>query len=177
MAAKTKTEENLMKAFAGESMARNKYNFFANIARKEGFEQVAAIFDETADNEKEHAKKIAKLLANIIGDTKNNLKAAIEGENYEHTIMYPEFEKAARAEGNLEAAEFFKHVAMVEVEHHKRYDALLKNLETGKVFQKDAPVKWKCRNCGYVHEGRDALKVCPACLHPQSFQEVKAQNY
>ena len=174
---KTKTEENLLKAFAGESMARNKYNWFASAARKEGFEQIAAIFDETADNEKEHAKRIAKLLANIIGDTKQNLKSAIEGENYEHTIMYPEFEKAARAEGNLEAAEFFKHVARVEVEHHKRYDALLKNLETGKVFQKDTVVRWKCRNCGHIHEGKDAPKVCPVCQHPQSFQEVKAQNY
>ena len=174
---KTKTEENLLKAFAGESMARNKYNWFASVARKEGFEQIAALFDETADNEKEHAKRIVKLLGNIIGDTKQNLKSAIEGENYEHTIMYPEFEKAARAEGNTEAAEFFKHVAMVEVEHHKRYDALLKNLETGKVFQKDAPVKWKCRNCGHIHEGKDAPNVCPVCQHPQSFQEVKAQNY
>jgi len=174
---KTKTEENLLKAFAGESMARNKYNWFASVARKEGFEQIAALFDETADNEKEHAKRIVKLLGNIIGDTKQNLKSAIEGENYEHTIMYPEFEKAARAEGNTEAAEFFKHVAMVEVEHHKRYDALLKNLETGKVFQKDAPVKWKCRNCGHIHEGKDAPNVCPVCQHPQSFQEMKAQNY
>ena len=175
--AKTRTEENLLKAFAGESQARNKYNWFASVARKEGFEQIAAIFDETAGNEKEHAKRIVKILGNIIGDTKQNLKNAIEGETYEHMKMYPEFEKAAREEGQTEAAEFFKHVAMVEVEHHKRYDALLKNLEKNKVFQKDAPVKWKCRNCGYVHEGKDAPGVCPACLHPQSFYEMKAENY
>lgn len=173
----SKTTENLLKAFAGESMARNKYNWFASAARKEGFEQIAAIFDETADNEKEHAKRIVKILGNIIGDTKSNLKSAIEGENYEHTKMYPEFEKVAREEGQTEAAEFFKHVAMVEVEHHKRYEALLKNLEKNKVFQKDAPVKWKCRNCGFVHEGKDALKICPTCQHPQSFEEVKAENY
>lgn len=175
--AKTKTEENLLKAFAGESMARNKYNFFASAARKEGFEQIAAIFDETAGNEKEHAKRIVKILGTVIGDTRKNLLSAIEGENYEHTKMYPEFEKAAREEGQTEAAEFFKHVAMVEVEHHKRYDALLKNLEKNKVFQKDAPVKWKCRNCGHIHEGKDAPKICPVCQHPQSFQEVKAENY
>jgi len=177
MAAKTKTEENLMKAFAGESMARNKYNWFASAARKEGFEQIAAIFDETADNEKEHAKRVANILGGIIGDTKKNLKAAIEGETYEHMKMYPEFEKTAREEGNLEAAEFFKHVAMVEVEHHKRYEVLLKNLVNNKVFQKDAPVKWKCRNCGHIHEGKDAPKICPVCQHPQAFEEVKAENY
>ncbi len=174
---KTKTEENLLKAFAGESMARNKYNWFASVARKEGFEQIAAIFDETADNEKEHAKRVAKILGTIIADTKQNLKSAIEGETYEHIKMYPEFEKVAREEGRTEAAEFFKHVAMVEVQHHKRYEALLSNLEKNKVFRKENAVKWKCRNCGHIHEGKDAPKVCPVCLHPQSFQEVKAQNY
>ncbi len=174
---KTKTEENLLKAFAGESEARNKYNFFAGIARKEGLEQIAAIFDETADNEKEHAKRIAKILGSILADTKKNLKSAVEGETYEHTKMYPEFEKIARDEGNAEAAEFFRRAAMVEAEHCRRFGALLSNLEKNDVFRKDKPVKWKCRNCGYVHEGTEAPKACPACLHPQSFYEILAENY
>ena len=172
----SKTEENLKTAFAGESQARNKYTFFANVAKKEGFEQIAAIFEETADNEKEHAKRIFEFLKGI-GDTKQNLKASAEGENYECTRMYPKFEREAREEGLAEIADFFREVAEVEEQHEKRYKALLKNLEEGKVFKKDKVVKWRCRNCGYVHEGKEAPKVCPACKHPQSFYELLCENY
>ncbi len=172
----SKTEENLKAAFAGESQARNKYTFFASVARKEGFEQISGIFLETADNEKEHAKRIFDFLKGI-GDTKVNLRAAAEGENYEWTKMYPGFEKIAREEGFTEIAEFFKEVAEVEEQHEKRYLALLKNVSDGKVFKKDRPVKWKCRNCGYVHEGATAPEVCPACKHPQSFYELLCENY
>lgn len=171
-----KTEENLKAAFAGESQARNKYTFFASVARKEGFEQIAAIFEETADNEKEHAKRIFKLLDKL-GDTKQNLKVAIEGETYEHMKMYPEFEKAAREEGVKEAADFFKEVTEIEEHHHKRFAQLLKNVEEKKVFNRDKVVKWKCRNCGYIHEGKEAPEVCPACKHPQSFYELLCENY
>jgi len=171
-----KTEDNLKAAFAGESQARNKYTFFASVARKEGFEQIAAIFEETADNEKEHAKRIFKIL-DMLGDTKQNLKTAAEGENYEHTKMYPEFEKIARQEGKQEAAEFFKEVAEVEEKHEKRFATLLKNLEQGKVFKRDKVVRWKCRNCGYIHEGKEAPEVCPVCKHPQSFYELLCENY
>lgn len=172
----SKTEENLKTAFSGESQARNKYTFFASVARKEGFEQIAAIFEETADNEKEHAKRIFEFLKGI-GDTKKNLKAAIKGENYEWTEMYPGFEKEALEEGMTEIANFFKEVAEVEEEHEKRYNALLKNLEAGTVFKKDKVVKWHCRNCGYVHSGKEAPKECPACEHPQSFFELLCENY
>jgi len=171
-----KTEENLKEAFAGESQARNKYAFFASVARKEGLEQIAAIFEETADNEKEHAKLHAKLLG-LIGDTKANLRAAIEGEGYESTKMYPEFEKQARQEGNTEAATIFKELGEIEEQHHKRFSALLKNLEEGKVFKKDKIVIWKCRNCGYIHIAKEAPIICPACKHPQAFFEIKAKNY
>jgi len=172
----SKTEQNLLAAFAGESQARNKYTYFASIAKKEGFEQMSGIFSETADHEKEHAERIFSFL-NGTGDTKANLKAAAEGENYEWTQMYPEFEKAAREEGFTEIAEFFHEVAEVEEEHEKRYNALAKNLQEGTVFKKDEVVKWKCRNCGYVHKGKEAPEVCPACDHAQSYYELLCENY
>lgn len=172
----SKTEQNLLAAFAGESQARNKYTYFASVARKEGLEQIAGIFLETADNEKEHAKRIFSFL-NGVGDTNANLTAAAEGENYEWTEMYPEFEKVAREEGFTKIAAFFREVAEVEEQHEKRYNALLKNLEGGKVFEKDEVVKWKCRNCGYVHEGEGVPKVCPACVHAQSYFELLCENY
>lgn len=171
-----KTMENLRAAFAGESQARNKYTYFASVARKAGYEQIAAIFEETAENEKEHAKLFFKML-NMLGDTKENLKHAIEGENFEHTKMYPGFEKVARQEGFKEAADTFKEVAEVEKQHEKRYIALLENINHSKVFKKDKVVKWKCRNCGYIHEGKEAPDNCPACKHPQSFFELQCTNY
>ena len=172
----SKTEQNLLAAFAGESQARNKYTYFAAVAKEEGFEQIAGIFLETAENEREHAKREFDFLKGI-GNTKANLKAAAEGENYEHTQMYPEFERVAREEGFSEIADFFKEVGEVEEEHEKRYLALLKNLEGGKVFKKDKVVRWKCRNCGYVHEGTEAPEECPACGFPQSYYELMAENY
>ena len=172
----SKTEKNLLAAFAGESQARNKYTYFASVAQKKGFEQIAGIFLETAGNEKEHAKRIFAFLKGI-GDTEANLKAAAEGENYEWTQMYPEFEKVALEEGFTKIAEFFHEVAEVEEQHEKRYNALLKNLEEGTVFKKDEVVKWKCRNCGYVHKGEEAPKVCPACAHAQSYFELLCENY
>lgn len=172
----SKTEENLKAAFAGESMARNKYAFFASVARKEGFEQIAAIFEETAENEKEHAKLHFKKL-NGIETTMKNLKTAVDAEQYEFTKMYPEFEKQAREENNNEAAELFKGLAKIEEEHCKRFRKLLENLEKEKVFKKDSIAIWKCRNCGHIHIGKDALEICPVCRHPKSFFEVKAENY
>jgi len=172
----SKTEENLKKAFAGESQARNKYTYFASVARREGYEQIAAIFEETADNEKEHAKMALKFLEGI-GDTEKNLEEAIKGENYEWTTMYREFEEVAREEGFDEIAAFFKEVAEVEEAHEKRYRALLENLHNGEVFKKEKPVKWKCRNCGYIHEGTEAPEVCPACKHPQAYYELLCENY
>jgi len=172
----SKTEANLKAAFAGESQARNKYTYFASIAKKEGFEQLSAIFLETAENEKEHAKRILKFL-NGIGDSKENLKAAAQGENYEWTSMYPEFEKVAREEGFTQIAEFFSKVAEVEKEHEKRYLTLLENLNAGKVFKKEATVKWKCRNCGYIYEGKEAPASCPVCAHAKSYFELAAENY
>jgi len=185
----SETEKNLLKAFAGESQARNRYTYFASVAKKEGYEQIAAIFEETADNEKEHAKIFFKYLegsmveitatypAGRIGTTKENLLAAANGEKEEHTKLYPEFEKVARKEGFSEIADSFKEIAEVEEKHEKRYRKLLSNVEKGQVFKKDKPVKWKCRNCGYVHEGKDAPETCPACKHPQSYYEVMAENY
>lgn len=172
----SKTEKNLLAAFAGESQARNKYSYFASQARKEGYEQIAAIFQETADNEKEHAKKEFKFLKGI-GDTRANLLAAAEGENHEWTSMYPEFAKVAREEGFTKIAKVFEEIAKVEKGHEKRYKKLLKNLEEGKVFKKDNPVMWKCRNCGYIYEGTEPPKICPACDHPQSYYELLSENY
>jgi len=172
----SKTEQNLQAAFAGESQARNKYTYFASVAKKEGYEQISAIFTETAGNEKEHAEVEFKFLKGI-GNTIKNLKAAAGGENYEWTEMYPEFEKVAREEGFAEIADFFKEVAEVEAEHEKRYLALLKNVEEGKVFKKSETIKWKCRNCGYIHEGPEAPDICPVCDHPQSYYEILAENY
>jgi len=171
-----KTKEALEKAFAGESQARNKYSYFASVARKAGLEQVGNIFQETADNEKEHAKVFFKLLQGI-GSTEENLKAAAAGEKYEWGTMYPDFEKIARSEGWIEAANAFKNVASVEVHHEKRYNALVKNILETKVFKKDGKVFWKCLNCGYIYEGNTAPLECPACRHSQAFFEVLADNF
>ena len=172
----SKTEQNLLAAFAGESQARNKYTYFAAAAKEEGFEQIAGIFLETAGNEREHAQREFHFLEGI-RDTNANLKVAAEGEHYEWTQMYPEFERVAREEGFSGIADFFKEVAEVEEEHEKRYLALLKNMEGGEVFKKDKVVRWKCRNCGYVHEGTKAPEECPACGFPQSYYELMAENY
>ena len=167
-----------MTAFAGESQARNKYTYFASQARKEGYNQVADIFLETAENEKEHAKLWFKALhGGCIPETAENLKAAAEGENYEHTQMYKDFEATARKEGFKEIAEQFKLVGQIEAVHEKRYLELLENVKKGKVFKKDKAAVWKCQNCGYLHVGKEAPAVCPACKHPQSFFEVQAQNW
>ena len=172
----SKTEQNLWTAFAGESQARNKYTYFAQVAKEAGYEQIAAIFIETAENEREHAKREFEFLKGI-GDTAENLQAAADGENYEWTDMYAGFEKTAREEGFDEIADFFREVAEVEEEHEKRYLALLKNVKEGKVFKKDKVVRWKCRNCGYVHEGPEAPETCLACAFPQSYYEVMVENY
>ncbi len=172
----SKTEQDLMSAFASESQARNKYTYFAMVAKEEGFEQIAGIFLETAENEREHAKREFDFLKGI-GNTKANLKAAAEGENYEHTQMYPGFEQVAREEGFSEIADFFKEVGEVEEEHEKRYLALLKNLKEGKVFKRDKVVRWKCRNCGYVHKGTEPPEKCPTCGFPRSYCELMAENY
>ncbi len=173
----TQTEKNLQTAFAGESQARNKYTYFASVAKKEGYEQIAALFLETADNEKEHAKLWFKELGEL-GDTKENLKAAAAGENYEWTDMYKGFAETAEKEGFKELAVKFKLVAEVEKHHEERYLALLDNVNNLKVFKKDEEVTvWKCRNCGYIFVGKEAPNVCPCCAHPQSFFEVNASNY
>jgi rubrerythrin len=186
---KTRTEKNLLASFAGESQARNRYTYFASAARKAGYEQIAEIFLETAENEKEHAKRFFKLLeggeveitasypAGVIGDTASNLEAAAAGENLEWTKLYKEAEKMAEKEGFPEIAKQFKEIAEVEAHHEKRYRKLVANIINGKVFKKDIVVKWKCRNCGYLHEGKDAPDKCPACDHPQAFYEVLAENY
>ena len=188
----SETEKNLLKAFAGESQARNRYTYFASVAKKEGYEQIAAIFTETADNEKEHAEVFFKHLeksgglpveitagypAGKIGKTKENLLAAADGEKLEWSSLYPEFERIAREEGFKHIAESFKEIAEVEEQHEKRYRKLLNNVEEKMVFKKDGVVKWKCRNCGYVHEGPEAPDECPACKHPQSYYELLAENY
>ncbi|MEI6516807.1 MAG: rubrerythrin family protein [bacterium] len=172
----SKTEKNLQEAFAGESQARNKYTYFASVAKKEGYEQIAAFFLETADQEKTHAKLHFKAL-NGIGDTSANLKAAAGGEHEEWTNMYPRMAKEARAEGFDDIARLFEGIAKIEKEHQERYQALLKNLEDGKVFKKDAKVKWRCRECGFVHEGVGAPQKCPVCQHPQAFFEISPANY
>jgi rubrerythrin len=185
----TRTEQNLLKAFAGESQARNRYEFFAKAAKNEGYEQISAVFQQTANQEKEHAKRFFKFLeggaveitaaypAGKIGTTAENLKAAASGENEEWTTLYAGFSETAKAEGFSEVAAAFKWIGKVEAEHEKRYLKLLKNLETSTVFQKPAKVRWICRNCGYVHEGEKAPETCPACQHPKAFFEVAEENY
>jgi rubrerythrin len=172
----TKTEKNLLAAFAGESQARNKYTFFASVAKKEGYEQIAAIFLETAEQEKEHAKLHFKALCGI-GDTAANLKAAADGEGHEWTSMYPDMAKEARDEGFDDVARLFEGIAKVEKEHQARYLALLKNLEGGAVFEKGQNVRWRCRNCGFVYEGTKAPEKCPICQHPKAYFEIVPQNY
>jgi rubrerythrin len=185
----TETEKNLLKAFAGESQARNRYTYFAGVARKAGMEQIANIFIETAENEREHAKVFFKYLeggdleitaaypAGVIGDTKANLEAAAAGEKMEWSDIYANFEKTARAEGFPEIATSFHEIAEVEEFHEKRYRKLAANIETGQVFKKPVSVKWHCTNCGYVHEGPEAPDVCPACKHPRAYYEVLAENF
>ncbi len=172
----SKTAENLEAAFAGESMARNKYTYFASQAKKEGYEQVAGIFLETAEQEKEHAKRFFRFLGGI-GQTSDNLKAALDGEHYEWTEMYKEFAATAREEGFEEIASVFEEVGKVEKMHELRYTKLREGVTTGKTFCKDESVRWKCRNCGYVAEGAEAPKVCPACAHPQAYYELFCENY
>jgi rubrerythrin len=185
----SKTANNLMAAFAGESQARNRYTYFASKAKKEGFVQVSGIFEETANQEKEHAKRLFKLMAGgdqeitgsfpfgIIGSTVDNLKAAAGGENHEWTDMYPSFAKVALEEGFDEIATVFEAIAVAEKQHEKRYLALAKNIDDGTVFKKDKPVVWRCINCGYVHEGNEAPEMCPACAHPQAYFEVLGENW
>ncbi len=172
----TKTEANLQAAFAGESQARNKYTYFASVARKEGFEQIAAIFQATADNEKEHAKLWFKELEGI-GDTGANLEAAAAGENFEWTDMYETFAKTAEEEGFTALAKRFRMVAAIEKRHEERYRALLHNIETAAVFEKSEVKVWECRNCGHIVVGTKAPEVCPVCAHPQSYFEIRADNY
>lgn len=173
----SKTEANLMTAFAGESQARNKYTYYASKAKKDGFEQIAALFLETAENEKEHAKIWFKLLHDGIGDTAANLKDAAAGENYEWTEMYAEFAKTAKEEGFDRIAFLFESVAKIEKEHEERYKALLDNVENQKVFAKLDVQVWQCRNCGHIYVGKDAPKNCPVCDHPQSYFQLVAKNY
>lgn len=174
----SKTEENLWKAFAGESQARNKYDYFASQAKNEGYEQISGIFSETALNEKEHAKRFFKfLMRGYVPPTEDNLLTAAMGENEEHTALYPQMEKIAREEGFEEIADVFKEISEVEEEHEKRYRKLLDNVKRNSVFRSPTPVKWKCRNCGYVHEGVEPPEVCPACAHPKAYYELLAENY
>ena len=172
----SRTEQNLMTAFAGESQARNKYTYFASVAKKEGYEQIAAIFLQTAENEKEHAKLWFKALGEL-GDTAQNLAAAAAGENYEWTEMYAEFAKVAEEEGFKALAIKFRMVAAIEKSHEERYRALLNNVEMQKVFEKAEETMWECRNCGHLVIGKKAPQVCPVCVHPQSFFEVRKENY
>ena len=173
----TRTEANLMAAFAGESQARNKYTYYASAAKKEGYEQIAAMFALTADNEKEHAKIWFKLLHDGVGKTVDNLKDAANGENYEWTDMYAKFAEEAREEGFDKIAELFDGVAAIEKEHEERYLALLKNIETGEVFKRDGEEVWICRNCGHIHVGKEAPEMCPVCSHPRAYFELRAENY
>jgi rubrerythrin len=185
----TKTEQNLLKAFAGESQARNRYTFFASKAKQEGYDQICGLFTETADNEKEHAKVffahleggdaeiVATYPAGRIGTTAENLLAAAEGEKMEWSVLYPDFAQVAEDEGFPEVAESFRQIAEVETAHETRYRKLLANVESGQVFSKPGTVRWKCRNCGYVHEGGAAPQTCPACRHPQSYYELFAEAY
>ncbi|MEN6385986.1 MAG: rubrerythrin [Phycisphaerales bacterium] len=185
----SKTEKNLLASFAGESQARNRYTYWASAAKKEGFEQISAIFTETAEQEKEHAKRLFKFLeggeveitaafpAGVIGKTIDNLKAAAHGEDYETTTMYPEFARIAKEEGFGEISAVFKSIAVAEARHRDRYLALAANIENNRVFKRPGKSKWVCRNCGYVHEGDEAPKLCPACAHPQAYYELEAANY
>lgn len=185
----TQTEKNLMQSFAGESQARMRYTYFSSVAKKEGYEQIAAIFLETAEQEKEHAKRFFKYLeggkveitasfpAGVIGTTAENLKAAAEGEHEEWSLDYPHFADVAEAEGFQAIAITFRKIAMVEAEHEKRYLRLLERLENGTTFKRDEEIRWQCRNCGYVHVGKEAPAACPACAHPQAYFEEQKQNY
>lgn len=185
----TKTEKNLLTAFAGESQARNRYTYFAGQARKDGYVQIADIFEETANQEKEHAKRFFKFLegdtveitwsfpAGVIGTTAENLEEAAGGEHEEWSEMYPSFAAAAREEGFQEIAAVFEAISVAEKQHEKRYRDLLENIRSGKVFQRDDKVVWRCRNCGYLHEGQDAVKLCPACAHPQAHFELLGENW
>ncbi len=173
----TKTEANLMAAFAGESQARNKYTYYASKAKKDGYQQIAAIFTETANNEKEHAKIWFKLLNDGIGDTVDNLKDAAAGENYEWTDMYASFAKDAREEGFDDIAYLFEEVGKIEKEHEERYKTLIENIENGRVFERDGEIYWQCANCGHIHKGLTAPEVCPVCAHPQSYFQIQPTNY
>jgi rubrerythrin len=185
----SQTEKNLLTAFAGESQARNRYTYFASKAKKDGYEQIAAIFEETANQEKEHAERLFKFLeggeaqvaasfpAGVIGSTSENLKGSAAGENYETTEMYPGFARVADEEAFAEIAAVFRSIAVAEARHRDRYLALDKNIARGKVFKREEPVRWVCRNCGYVHESLEPPQVCPACAHPQSYYEIEAANY
>ena len=185
----TKTEKNILTAFAGESQARNRYTYFSSKAKKEGYVQISNIVQETADNEKEHAKRLFKFLeggeaeisasfpAGVIGSTAENLKASAAGENYEHTTMYPGFARIAKEEGFSEVAEVMMAIAVAEKQHEKRYLDLLENIEKDRVFKRDKVVKWKCNNCGYIYEGEEAPEECPACAHPQEHFELLGENW
>jgi len=185
----SQTEKNILTAFAGESQARNRYSYFAGKAKKEGYVQISAIFEETANQEKEHAKRLFKLLeggeveitgnfpAGVIGSTLENLKEAATGENYEHTEMYPGFAKIAQEEGLNDIAAIFLAIAVAEKQHEKRYNDLAANIEAGRVFKRDTEVTWRCRNCGYLHTGTEAPDTCPACNHPQAHFELLGENY
>ncbi|MBN2331906.1 MAG: rubrerythrin family protein [Deltaproteobacteria bacterium] len=185
----TQTEKNLLTAFAGESQARNRYTYYASKAKKEGYVQISAIFEETANQEKEHAKRLFKLLeggdvevtaafpAGVVGSTIDNLKDAAAGENHEHLVMYPEFAVIAREEGFPAIADIFTAIAVAEKQHEKRYLDLMNNIDAGRVFKRDQAVVWRCRNCGYLHEGSGAPEECPACAHPQAHFELLGENY
>jgi rubrerythrin len=185
----TQTEKNLLAAFAGESQARNRYTYFASQAKKDGFEQIAAIFEETANQEKEHAKRFFSMLkggeieimaafpAGVVGTTLDNLKASAAGEGHEWGVVYPEFAEMARQEGMDGIAKLFENIAIAEKQHGKRYADLAANIESGRVFKRDGNVKWRCRNCGYTHEGPEAPNVCPACAHPQAHFELLGENW
>jgi len=185
----TQTEKNILTAFTGESQARNRYTYFASKAKKDGFVQISTIFEETANQEKEHAKRLFKLLeggeveitasfpAGVIGTTLENLQEAAAGENYEHTVMYPEFAKTAMEEGFKDIASIFTAIAIAEKQHEKRYNDLAANIKAGKVFKRDEKVTWRCRNCGYIHEGTEAVDECPACAHKQPHFELLGENY
>ena len=185
----TRTEKNLLTAFAGESQARNRYTYFASQAKKDGYEQMAFIFEETANQEKEHAKRLFKFLeggeveitaafpAGVIGTTLENLKGAAAGENYEYTEMYPGFAKIAEEEGFSEIAKVFRNIAIAEKQHEKRYNDLAANIQAGRVFKREKETVWRCRNCGYIHRGTEAPDECPACAHPKAYFELLGENY